>query len=462
MSQTCLIETAIGQTRSALIGADGLPIEVAFFTDYSQVVPGVIATARITRVDKQLDMAFAALPEGKQGILSFRRAKGLGGPQAQTISDCVREGELVTVQVVADPSGLEDKALTLSARPKIVGRYLVAERGKPRLNFSKDIGPRPKKRLEAALAPFKETMALLVRSKAETVPPDALINEAKWLLQAFQVGGSEPSILFAPTPAERILLSISDVPDAILTNSSETLTELNQLTKNRWPDLGSAVSLYDGKDMMEANGVNEAIEEAIADRIELPCGGWISMHETPALTAIDVNMGGALAGRSAGDAQMLVNMEAAMAIFFHLRFQDIGGLIVVDFIDMKAKGAAAKMMDLVDGLVRDDPVPIRRTGISPLGLMEVSRKRTGISLRQRFLMRPTIYAAAEAAALDLLSKAERLGSTGAAGLLLMKSSPDVMTWLQDNDHLLDALEAKTHRKLSLEAGRITECAIKQE
>ena len=160
MTTTCLIEAAIGQTRSALVGEDGLPLEVSFHADHTRVVPGCVVAGRVTRVDKQLDMAFLALPEGKQGVLSYRRAKALGSKDARTISDCVREGELIRVQVVNDPSGLEDKALTLTARPKIVGRYLVAEGGKPRLNFSKDIGPRPKKRLPSRTGAPRRTRCL--------------------------------------------------------------------------------------------------------------------------------------------------------------------------------------------------------------------------------------------------------------------------------------------------------------
>ena len=369
---------------------------------------------------------------------------------------------MVRVQVVADPSGLEDKALTVTARPKVVGRYLVAEWGKPRLNYSKDIGPRPKKRLQEALASWGEKLALLVRSRAADTDIKHIISEAKWLSGIFDELPGEPAVLFAPTPVEQALLALGDETETILVESGDLLNEIRSLTSSRWADLADLVHLHKGEPLFEAYGVEEAIEEALANRIELPSGGWISIYETPALTAIDVNMGGALAGRSAGEAQKLVNLEAALAIFFHMRFQDMGGLIVVDFIDMKAKGAIADLTRLVDDLIADDPVPVRRTGVSPNGLMEFARKRSGISLRQRFLSRPVTYMAPEASALALLAKAERLGKTGEAGNLLIKSTPDVMTWLQDNDHLLDQLEKRTRRTLALEAGRITEVALRKD
>ena len=237
------------------------------------------------------------------------------------------------------------------------------------------------------------------------------------------------------------MLALTDRPKAIVCETSDVMNDVKVLTSSRWTDLQGLASLHKGVGLMEEYGVDETIEEALANKIELPSGGWISIFETPALTAIDVNMGGALAGRSAGEAQQLVNMEAALAVFFHMRFQDMGGLIVVDFIDMKAKGAVADLTRLIDDLIKDDPVPVRRTGISPLGLMEFARKRAGISFRQRFLTRPIQFDEAEANALSLLARAGRLGSSGEPGELLIKSSPDVMTWLQDHAHLLDALES---------------------
>jgi Ribonuclease G/E len=203
----------------------------------------------------------------------------------------------------------------------------------------------------------------------------------------------------------------------------------------------------------EEYGVEEAIEEALSERILLPSGGWISIHETPALTSIDVNMGAALREMSAAEAKLTVNMEAALAIAHHLKFQDIGGLIVVDFIDMSGKGTAAKLLELFDKALKEDRVPVRRSGISAFGLVEMSRQRKGLSLRDRCELRRSPIEQTSERAMVLLRKATKLGTSNTPGSLIIQCHQSVQSWLNDHAFVIEHLRDQTQRSVTVREGR---------
>lgn len=141
-----IIEPGIGGARSADIGADGIPTDLRFHDDTALSPLDGLYAARITHVDTANDMAFADLGGGVTGSLSLRRAKLRVKGQVAGIQDCVTEGERLLVQVVSEPNAAEAKAVSISPRPRLKGRYLVVEAGASRLNFSKTCHRAPSKR----------------------------------------------------------------------------------------------------------------------------------------------------------------------------------------------------------------------------------------------------------------------------------------------------------------------------
>ncbi|WP_308911267.1 ribonuclease E/G [Pseudokordiimonas caeni] len=449
MTACTLIEAGIGEWRSAVIDEDGLPVALDFHAEAALTPLHAIFDARVTKLDTASDIAFLDLDGKRSGILNLRRAKLIVGGSAQSIGDCVAEGERLRVQVVAEPSLLDDKALPVTPRPRLTGRYVVAEAGASRLNFSKDLGPKAVKELTELLSPIADQVALVVRSRASSVTPEAVADEARWLAEALTAPQSE-GLVFSLAPIEQALLAVEDGDSPVLVTDIDALHAAQGLARNRWPDLFRRVALYEGDHpAFEALGVEEAIDEALADRIELPSGGWIGIHPTPAMTAIDVNMGAALQGRRAVDAKLQVNLEAVQAIAFHLRFQDIGGLVVVDFIDMGAKGHAAELMAAMDDAFRADSVPIQHTGISTFGLVEIARKRTGLSLRDRLTVARKPAMRAQGAALKLLREARRAGMGNTPGQIEIRAEAAVTGWLEARPALTEALSAATARQVKL-------------
>lgn len=448
-----MIEPGIGGARSADIDEDGLPTDLRFHDDVALSPLEGLYAARITGIDTASDMAFADLGDGLTGVMNLRRARLRVKGQPQSISDCVTEGERLLVQVVTEPGALEAKAASLTPRPRLMGRYVVAEAGGARLNFSKDLPPRAVKLLSPALTPFAEQAALVVRSAAAAVPTEAVVAEAGRLTSALTSPVDTPGLLFAFSPLEKALLSAPDNGTPILIEGGSQFAETKKLAGEQWPDLMGRLGAYQGDTpAFEHFGVNEAVDEALSDRIMLPSGGWISIMETPAMTVVDVNMGSALKGRSASDAKVQVNLEAALATLYHLRFQDIGGLVVVDFIDMSAKGTAKELMTLIEKVSRTDRVPLAHTGLSTFGLVEFARKRSGVSLKARMQAPGLPRRRASAVAIDLLRHGAQIGRGPEPGALIVSGPEPVINWIKAHEALLDELKAASHRQVDLMLG----------
>ncbi|WP_286828977.1 MULTISPECIES: ribonuclease E/G [Kordiimonas] len=451
MTGFTIIEPGLLEWRSATVGEDGFPETIQFHTDADLSPLDAIFRARVTRVDATLEIAFLDLGDGLTGAMNFRRAKQLVKGRADTISDCVREGDMLTVQVLSEPSALEGKALPVTARPRLLGRYVVAETGGARLNFSKDLGPKAQKTLTPLLTDAASKAAVIVRSHAGSVAPEAVAVEAQMLVNALTADSDKPGLLFAHSPQAQALLAAPHGESDILVEGGSALADAKAVAARLWPDVAARLKPFKGESAaFEEYGVNEAVEEALAPRIDLPSGGWISITPTPALTAVDVNMGGALKGRSAAEAKLITNMEAAMATAWHLRFQDIGGLVVVDFIDMSSKGHAKELMDTVNEAFKGDTVPVQHTGLSQFGLMEINRKRSGLSLRDRMMVSTAPRARAQAQALQLLRDAVRTANRAEPGTLVIAAPEGTKAWFEARADVTESLQQSTGRTIAFE------------
>ena len=463
--QFTIIEAGIGQWRSAGIDEDGLPTSLNFHDDIAISPLDAIFDGRITKVDTTLDMAFLDLGNGLTGVLNFRRARLLVKGQVGSITDCVKEGDLLRVQVVSEPSALEDKALPVTPRPRITGRYTVAETGGARLNFSKDISQKATARLKKELAPLVSDAAVIVRARAGLVHETVVATEIKLLLEALGKPQNGTGLIYAWSPAEKALLGIKTDETDIFAESGTTLSSLKNIAKNLWPDMVDRLQLFKGESKsaaFEELGVEEAIEEALSARINLPSGGWINITPTPALTAVDVNLGGALKHMAAGEAILVTNMEATLALAYHLDFQDIGGIIIADFINMSAKGSTRELMQHIERTFRESRVPIQHTGISQFGLVEFTRKRSGLSLRDRLEKQRGPIERPAAMGLVLLRKAARIGNSADVGTLVVQAPKATLNWIETNDGLLDQLRSKSQRTILLEQASKADTFIKAD
>ena len=454
MTACTLIENSIGYCRMATLDADGFPASLRYFDDPALSPVGGVFDARVTGLDSASDMAFLDLDGQRSGAMNLRRAKLLARGKAETIHDCVTEGQMVRVQVIAESSPEEGKALSVTPRPRLMGRYCVVETGGKRLNFSKDLKPHVVGALKTVLAEAADMFAVIIRTLAGAVSPEITAQEAQTFAAILSRPLSDaPTSVWVADPLAQALAATDSTATDILFCAADDFNAARTLAKTTYPDLTDRLTLQKNcASLMEEYGINEAIEEATAPRIALPSGGWITVTPTPALTAIDVNMGAAMRGRSAADAKRLVNMEAALAVAWHLKFQDIGGLIVVDFIDMSGKGALKDLMDVFDDAVREDTVPVQRSGISAFGLMEISRKRSGLGLRDRFLLSRAPADRVSALCLGVLDRAIRVGGQAGPGTLVIQAPKSAYAYLDSHSQLTQKLAARTARRIELRHG----------
>ncbi len=450
-----LIDGSLGTWRMVELGADGYPSSLKYF-DSSPAINGPLNStidcvfqARVSQVDTASDIAFLDLGGGKTGALNLRRAGQLVKGRPNGIADCVTEGQKLIVQALADPSALEIKAIPVTPRPRLAGRYCVIEMAGSRLNFSKDLSPSIIGSLKDKLSPLADHFALIVRSGAADVSPEIIINEATYLSSLLlSYDPKSPSgFLFALSAAHQALIALDTSDTPVIAADGTTRDALASAARDHYPQLLPRIVSYTGKSpLFEAGGAEEAIAEALSDQIHLPSGGWISFHETPAMTVVDVNMGTALQGRPAAHAKRIVNLEAVLAVAHHLKFQDIGGLIIVDFINMNAKGSVAELMHLLDEAFLGDLAQVQHTGMSNFGLVEIARKRRGVSLHQRMMVQTAPYMRIRSVCDNLLRRANHIGKSADIGTIIIEAPERVIRMLMEHPDK-PLIESRTSRKL---------------
>ncbi|HID06151.1 MAG TPA: hypothetical protein EYP10_03285, partial [Armatimonadetes bacterium] len=190
-----------------------------------------------------------------------------------------------------------------------------------------------------------------------------------------------------PGLLERALLSMT-VPevDEIIIDAREEHEFLLKLARRIRPDLVQRIKLHDASiPLFHAYGVEEQLATALSPVVELPSGGYIVIETTEALTSIDVNSGRVLSGDSA-EVLLRINLEAADEIARQLRLRDIGGLIVIDFLDMMRSRDWIKLMDHLERALSRDYARTKIVTVSPIGVVELTRQRHGYSLAQTMLM----------------------------------------------------------------------------
>ena len=174
----------------------------------------------------------------------------------------------------------------------------------------------------------------------------------------------------------------SDISNIIIDQSS-ALKKASLWAKSFAPDLIEKISAFkQNQSLFSYYEVDDELEQISSPNVPLPSGAWITIEQTEALTAIDVNMGDALLSNDQEIQIFKVNRQAAREIFRQLRLRGIGGLIVIDFINMNDKGQIKSLLHFIDELMQGDPSPVQRGNLSSFGLLELTRQSKQINLNR--------------------------------------------------------------------------------
>lgn len=394
-----LVNITPQETRVAVI-ADGSVQELHIERSTTLGMVGNIYVGKVVRVLPGMQSAFVDIGLERAAFLHVAdllehrqhlHAEHRNGDKPPPIERMLREGDRVLVQVIKDPIGT--KGARLSTQISLAGRMLV------HLPQDKHIGISQKIEDEADRAHLRDVLARLtsadepagfiVRTSAEDATEDEIAADIAYLrlrwsqIRAIADQVPAPAMLYQELSlAQRVLRDVvTDQTASIQIDSRENFVALQEFATHYVPGARSRLSFYAGeRPMFDLYHIDAEIEKALARRVDLKSGGYLIIDQTEAMTTVDVNTGGFVGTRSFDDTIYKTNLEAAQAIARQLRLRNLGGIIVIDFIDMaSAPHRDAVMAEFKKTLARDRT---RATvnGFTQLGLVEMTRKRTRESL----------------------------------------------------------------------------------
>lgn len=467
MAEDVLINVSVGEVRVAVV-EDGRLEALSCTRLLGAEEPGGvgligdIVLGRVVRVIPAVQAAFVEIGLERAGFLGARELRCLAPDGADAVDDppisaVLREGDKVLVQIVKEPIG--DKGARLTANVTIPGRLSVFTPLQPGIGISRRIEDEAER---ARLAAIGEKLfasgelkgGCILRTAAvgadeEELYDDLIRLEEEWgEICAARKSAKVPATLRRDLgPVERALRdSVREETRAILIDDAKAAKRAAAYCREAMPEMERRIAVFDGPGPLF--GELEADIAALGHpRVGLPCGGWITVEGTEALTAIDVNSGSFTHAAAIEDTGLIVNVEAAREIGRQLRLRGIGGLIVIDFIHMKESTHAEQVLAALAQSLSRDGVPVNVGPVTAFGLVEVTRKRVRGPLVAQWseectacngqgrLRRP------EAVAMDVLRQIEATAKAAPGYEVIVRLSYEVAQWLTAQD----ALEALSSR-----------------
>jgi len=319
------------------------------------------------------------------------------GPRgAMDIGAVLREGETLVVQVIKDPIGT--KGARLTTHLSLPSRYLVY------MPFSQHIGvsqriedeaerERLKSLVEKALGQrnLNGQVGIIIRTVAEGVGEEEIIADIDFLQRLWDSVQRDIKGLPLPSPVyEELPLYLRSLRDLnrpnlerLRVDSQESYHKIMSFVNNLVPELKERIELYQGeRPLFDLFNVEDEIQKALARKVPLKSGGYLVFDQTEAMTTIDINTGAFVGHRNLEETIFKTNMEAAHAIGRQLRLRNLGGIIIIDFIDMLDSEHQRQVMRVLEKVLEQDTAKTNIVGMSDLGLVEMTRKRTRESLQQ--------------------------------------------------------------------------------
>lgn len=455
MSEEILINVTPSETRVALV-ENGVLQEVLVERARRRGIFGNVYKGKVSRVLPGMQAAFVDIGLDRNAFLHAneviargpRNDNGEEPEAAPPIAELVREGQQILVQVIKDPLGTKGARLTTNV--SLPSRYLVL------LPFASQVGVSVRIEDEAErsrLRDLVESLAgeeppggFIVRTNAEGVAETELEADIAYLSRLWDslredVSGTGPgSLVYEELPLA--LRSVRDLMSAgvekVRIDSRETYDRTLRFAERFIPGGVECLEHYPGeRPIFDLYGVEDEIQRALDRRVPLKSGGYLIIDQTEAMTTIDVNTGGFVGHRNLEETIFKTNLEAAQAIARQLRLRNLGGIIIIDFIDMTNEEHKRQVLRMLEKSLARDHAKTSISELSSLGLVEMTRKRTTESL-EHVLCEPCpacagvgVVKTAETICYEVFREVMRAVRQFDAGQLLVLASPSVV------DHILD-------------------------
>ena len=392
MSDEFLINFTPQETRVALM-QQGVVQELHMERTASHGLVGNVYLGKIVRVLPGMQSAFIDIGLERTAFLHVAdlwEARH-NGDAPRPIERLLSEGQSLVVQVLKDPIG--SKGARLSTQISIAGRLLVYLPQERHIGISQRIeneSEREALRTKLhSLVPADEKGGFIVRTMAESASDEELAGDIAYLRKIWSEAcqaaktASPPAVLYQDlTLAQRVLRDLVTLDTArIVLDSRENYQKLLTFAQEYMPRVVTLLEHYTGeRPLFDLFGVEDEIQKALARRVDLKSGGYLIIDQTEAMTTIDVNTGAYVGSRNFDDTIFKTNLEAAHAIARQLRLRNLGGIIIVDFIDMENDEHRQAVLAEFQKALAKDHTRMSVSGFTALGLVEMTRKRTRESL----------------------------------------------------------------------------------
>lgn len=400
MKAEILLNITPSETRVARI-EDGILVDIAIERVGRSSLVGNIYNGKVVRVMPGMQAAFVEIGLDKAGFIHANdiahNLTGDGNTETPDIRQLLREGETLPVQVIKEP--ISTKGARLSTHLSVSSRYLVYMPGVSHVGISQRIEAeeereRLRSQLELAIASGgmkEEGGGYIIRTVADGVKEEELRTDVEYLHRLWGLVKDKMKRLPPKTCIYHDLpLSLRTMRDVIMedverirVDSIDVHKQMHHFTENFSPEILDKLEHYeDERPIFSLFGIEDEIEKALDRKVKLKSGGYLIFDQTEAMTTIDVNTGGFVGHRNLEETIYTTNLEAASTIARQLRLRNLGGIIILDFIDMKNLEHRRQVMRRLEKELELDRVKMKVTGVSELGLVEMTRKRTSESLQQ--------------------------------------------------------------------------------
>ncbi|HHH40312.1 MAG TPA: ribonuclease G [Sedimenticola sp.] len=394
MSEEILINITPPETRVAVL-ENGVVQEVIIERSERRGLVGNIYKGRVCRVLPGMQAAFVDIGLERAAFLhaaDILNDQEGDGERTENISTLVREGGEVIVQVVKDPLG--SKGARLTTNLSIPSRYLVFMPSLSSSGISQKIDTEKERtRLRRIIDSFTEEHdvegSFIARTAADGVSEETLQADMSFLIRLWQnildLRRTSPPGSLVHEDLPLLLRALRDLVtpevERIRIDSRESWQKAKRFADRLIPDLEVQIECYlGGRPIFDLYGVEDEIQKALERKVELKSGGHLIIDQTEAMTTIDVNTGAFVGHRNLEETIFKTNMEATQAICRQLRLRNLGGIIIIDFIDMTDDEHKRQVLRALEKCLARDHAKTHITEVSSLGLVEMTRKRTRESL----------------------------------------------------------------------------------
>lgn len=476
MSEEILINVTPQETRIAMM-ENGVLQELQIERSTALGLVGNVYRGVVCRVLPGMQSAFVEIGLQRAAFLHAADVIGCNDPENPLpIQNVLHEGQKVIVQVVKEPIGT--KGARLTTQISIAGRFLVYLPQQTHIGVSQRIENEEERQFLKDrllnLLPEAHEGGYIIRTMSEEASDEELLADIEYLYKTWTMinetchSAPERSLVFQDLslPVRALRDVLCPETEMIRVDSAETYEDMVTFANQYAINAVEKLVHYQGeRPLFDLYNVEQEIEKAMSRKVELKSGGYLIFDQTEALTTVDVNTGSFVSGKNLSDTIFKTNLEAAQTIARQLRLRNLGGIIIIDFIDMDEDSQREAVLEELNKAVAWDRARVNVNGFTPLGLVEMTRKRTRESLAH-MLCEPCEACkgrgeqkTAQTVCYEILRELLREARQFNAKELRVIASPKVIEMLQDEEaQSLAQLSDFVERPISLQ----TEVTYAQE